>query len=94
MAVDCVDATEALINEIVDTIFKRPVTELSHLTDLALVEELDDIHRDEFDRSDKATTLLSRAILRLAGIPQSTSSTDAVYKQVARAHKTTEGHVA
>jgi hypothetical protein len=86
--------TEALIDEIAEAILERPVTELSHLTDLALVEALDDIHRDEYSRKDKATTRLGDAILRLAGIPQSTSSMDAVYKQVARAHKTIEGHVA
>src|ERR1700686_4198990 len=84
------NATEALIEEMVQAILKRPVTEPAHLTDLAIAEQVyDDPHSDS-DRCREVTTALVKAILRFSGVPQNVSSMDAVYKQVARAHKTTD----
>jgi hypothetical protein len=86
--------TEALIEEMVEAILKRPVTEPAHLTDLAIAEQVyDDPHSDS-DRCREVTTALVTAILRLSGVPQNASSMDAVYKRVARAHGDTEGDVA
>jgi hypothetical protein len=86
--------TEALIEEMVEAILKRPVTAPAHLTDLAIAEQVyDDPHSDS-DRCREVTTALVTAILRLSGVPQNVSSMDAVYKRVARAHEAAEGHVA
>lgn len=81
------DEADALLDETVDAILARPVTEPAHLTDLALAHEAkDDGH------AEPATKALIEAILRFAGLPQSASTMDGVYKQVARARETAEAH--
>lgn len=76
------DETDALLDKMVDAILARPVTELAHLTDLALAHEAKDDGYAEL-----ATKALIEAILRFAGLPQSASTMDGVYEQVQRAHE-------
>jgi hypothetical protein len=82
------DATSARVDEMADAILDRPVTELSHLTDLAIITRVFDEDRRAGPASDlgeEATSAMVDAILRLAGVPESESSMTAVYKRVERA---------
>jgi hypothetical protein len=88
------DATSALIQEVGQAILDRPVTELAHLTDLAIVtrafgDEDEDwgSYGGPFDILEgRAAGALIAAVLKLGGVPESMASSHEVYRQVERTH--------
>ena len=75
-------ATAAILN--------RPVGNVSHLTDLAIVQRVreDDVGGPATgDKGAQAAHVLVSAILALGGVPERSCSIGALYKAAKRAHR-------